>query len=190
MGLDSRSRGVAQLGSAFGLGPKGRWFESSRPDFCIWFRAICSISLAVGYIEAVAALPPVAYAARIVVTLGILGAWLAVPVPAVAERVDGTVRWDLAAGHGRLTTDTRQVRISVAYGACSGAPGTPRVRRTERSVVITVPLPPGEPLAPGEVCPLIEYVKTMTVRLRGRLGCRALRDGSRTPPRFVARARR
>jgi hypothetical protein len=25
-------RGVAQSGSAFGLGPKGRRFESSRPD--------------------------------------------------------------------------------------------------------------------------------------------------------------
>ena len=25
-------RGVAQSGSAFGWGPKGRWFESSRPD--------------------------------------------------------------------------------------------------------------------------------------------------------------
>ena len=26
------SRGVAQLASAFGSGPKGRWFKSSRPD--------------------------------------------------------------------------------------------------------------------------------------------------------------
>ena len=25
-------RGVAQLGSALGSGPRGRWFESSRPD--------------------------------------------------------------------------------------------------------------------------------------------------------------
>ena len=25
-------RGVAQFGSAFGWGPKGRWFKSSRPD--------------------------------------------------------------------------------------------------------------------------------------------------------------
>jgi hypothetical protein len=25
-------RGVAQSGSAFGWGPKGRWFKSSRPD--------------------------------------------------------------------------------------------------------------------------------------------------------------
>jgi hypothetical protein len=24
---------VAQSGSAFGWGPKGRWFKSSRPDF-------------------------------------------------------------------------------------------------------------------------------------------------------------
>ncbi len=28
----SCGRGVAQLGSALGLGPRGRWFESSRPD--------------------------------------------------------------------------------------------------------------------------------------------------------------
>jgi hypothetical protein len=27
-----RHRGVAQFGSAFGWGPKGRWFKSSRPD--------------------------------------------------------------------------------------------------------------------------------------------------------------
>jgi hypothetical protein len=26
------TRGVAQSGSAFGWGPKGRWFKSSRPD--------------------------------------------------------------------------------------------------------------------------------------------------------------
>jgi hypothetical protein len=26
------TRGVAQFGSAFGWGPKGRWFKSSRPD--------------------------------------------------------------------------------------------------------------------------------------------------------------
>ena len=25
-------RGVAQPGSALGLGPRGRWFESNRPD--------------------------------------------------------------------------------------------------------------------------------------------------------------
>src|SRR3954471_14417956 len=30
-----RLRGVAQSGSAFGWGPKGRWFKSSRPDFRI-----------------------------------------------------------------------------------------------------------------------------------------------------------
>ena len=47
-------RGVAQSGSAFGWGPKGRWFKSSRPDF---FRVV-SLSretrlpwLAVGYAE-------------------------------------------------------------------------------------------------------------------------------------------
>ncbi len=28
----SCGRGVAQFGSALGLGPRGRWFESSRPD--------------------------------------------------------------------------------------------------------------------------------------------------------------
>jgi hypothetical protein len=28
----SVERGVAQSGSAFGWGPKGRWFKSSRPD--------------------------------------------------------------------------------------------------------------------------------------------------------------
>jgi hypothetical protein len=28
----TRHRGVAQSGSAFGWGPKGRWFKSSRPD--------------------------------------------------------------------------------------------------------------------------------------------------------------
>ena len=28
-------RGVAQSGSAFGWGPKGRWFKSSRPDFSL-----------------------------------------------------------------------------------------------------------------------------------------------------------
>ena len=33
--VESRAapRGVAQLGSAFGWGPKGRWFKSSRPDY-------------------------------------------------------------------------------------------------------------------------------------------------------------
>ena len=32
-GVESRRhRGVAQFGSAFGWGPKGRWFKSSRPD--------------------------------------------------------------------------------------------------------------------------------------------------------------
>ena len=29
----SVERGVAQSGSAFGWGPKGRWFKSSRPDY-------------------------------------------------------------------------------------------------------------------------------------------------------------
>jgi hypothetical protein len=29
---DRTPRGVAQSGSAFGWGPKGRWFKSSRPD--------------------------------------------------------------------------------------------------------------------------------------------------------------
>ena len=33
----ARSRGVAQSGSAFGSGPKGRRFKSSRPDSC-WSR--------------------------------------------------------------------------------------------------------------------------------------------------------
>ena len=28
----AKSRGVAQFGSAFGSGPRGRWFKSSRPD--------------------------------------------------------------------------------------------------------------------------------------------------------------
>jgi hypothetical protein len=30
--VNSAPRGVAQSGSAFGWGPKGRWFKSSRPD--------------------------------------------------------------------------------------------------------------------------------------------------------------
>jgi hypothetical protein len=30
--LSRTPRGVAQSGSAFGWGPKGRWFKSSRPD--------------------------------------------------------------------------------------------------------------------------------------------------------------
>src|SRR5207244_3629415 len=30
----NHSRGVAQSGSAFGSGPKGRWVKSSRPDNC------------------------------------------------------------------------------------------------------------------------------------------------------------
>ena len=122
--------------------------------------------------------------------LATVAAWLALPAPAVAERVEGTVRWQLATDRDRLTTQTRQVRISVTYGACTGEPGKPRVRRTRRSVVITVPLPPVEPPPPGVACPDIGYEKRMTVRLRGPLGRRALRDGSSRPPRFVARARR
>jgi hypothetical protein len=34
------SRGVAQPGSALGLGPRGRRFESSRPDHFLFSRAI------------------------------------------------------------------------------------------------------------------------------------------------------
>jgi hypothetical protein len=30
--IGSAYRGVAQPGSALGLGPRGRWFESNRPD--------------------------------------------------------------------------------------------------------------------------------------------------------------
>ena len=33
--LMNMQRGVAQLGSASGLGPGGRRFESCRPDFCL-----------------------------------------------------------------------------------------------------------------------------------------------------------
>ena len=121
--------------------------------------------------------------------IALLAMWLAAPAPG-AERVEGTARWDLATKESRLTSETRRVRVSVSYGACSGEPGTPKVRRTGRSVIVTVPMPPAEPLPPGVVCPAIAYVQTFTVRLRGRLGSRALRDGSRRPARFVARARR
>lgn len=33
--IKEKQRGVAQLGSASGLGPGGRRFESCRPDFCL-----------------------------------------------------------------------------------------------------------------------------------------------------------
>ena len=132
---------------------------------------------------------PAGPAAGLLLTIAILALWPAAPAPA-AERVEGTVGWDLAASERRLTTDTRRVRIVVSYGACSGEPGTPNVRRTGRSVIVTVPMQPAEPLPPDVVCPAIGYAKTFTVRLRGRLGARALRDGSRRPARFVARAKR
>ena len=121
--------------------------------------------------------------------LVVAGALLAVPTPAAAKTKEGTVRWSLADGNETLTTETQKVRISVTYGACTGEPGKPTVVRRMLSVFITVPIPPAEPLPPGVACPDIAYHKTMTVRLRGRLGTRALRDGSSMPPRFVARAR-
>ncbi len=34
--LDKIARDVAQLGSALRSGRRGRWFESSHPDFCMY----------------------------------------------------------------------------------------------------------------------------------------------------------
>ena len=128
-------------------------------------------------------------AAALLAALAGLALWPA-PAAAAAERVEGTARWSLVTKASRLTAETRRVRIAVSFGACTGEPGRPKVRRTRRSVIVTVPLPPVEPPPPGVSCPAIEYVKTFTVSLRGPLGRRALRDGSRRPARFVARARR
>src|SRR5258708_28513825 len=43
---DSSSRGVAQPGRALGSGPRGRWFESNRPDHSSTEKARAECALA------------------------------------------------------------------------------------------------------------------------------------------------
>lgn len=101
----------------------------------------------------------------------------------------GTMGWRLLTKRRSISSATRRVRIKVEFGACSGEPGRPRVRRTASSVVVTVPREATEVLAPGVACPTIGYEARFTVALGGRLGQRALRDGSSIPPRLVFKAR-
>ena len=101
----------------------------------------------------------------------------------------GTMGWRLLTERRSIGPATRRVRISVEFGACGGEPGRPRIRRTASSVIVTVPRGATEPPAPGVRCPAIGYEARFKVALGGRLGHRALRDGSTTPPRLVVRAR-
>src|SRR3954451_4449391 len=84
-----------------------------------------------------------------------------------------------------LKASARKVRIKFSYGTC----GLKRpnsisrivVKRRAKSVIITVlmsKIPKGGPYA---VCPDIATVFHKTVKLRGRLGHRSVKDGATSP---------
>lgn len=93
-----------------------------------------------------------------------------------------------------MNRGTRRIRISYAVDVCSATRDPTEnvsridVRRRAKSIIITVILRE-DPAPPGEVCPGVAKQMTSRVELKGRLGCRSIKDGALSPARTVVGTR-
>lgn len=137
----------------------------------------------------------VALTASAVSTVSDAAAQTTVVVPP-APTVERAVRWTRPAGRRRaVSRRVRRVRVSVLPPACARLSRVAR-KRSRRFVDVTVFYDVAQPVTLPDFpyyaplsCPPPSRV-TRTVRLKERLGARAVRDASARPPRVRYRARR